>query len=44
VVAAIDHAEARNVARLMLGASSMGRALYESLGFVAKSDEMLYDR
>lgn len=44
VVAAIENSEARNVARLMLGASSMGRALYESLGFVAKSDEMMYDR
>jgi GNAT superfamily N-acetyltransferase len=43
VVAAIADADARDVARLMLGASAMGRPLYESLGFVAKPDEMMYD-
>jgi GNAT superfamily N-acetyltransferase len=43
VLAAIADAKARDVARLMLGASAMGRVLYESLGFVAKSDEMVYD-
>jgi GNAT superfamily N-acetyltransferase len=43
VVAAIDAAKARDVARLMLGASRMGRPLYESLGFVAKPDEMMFD-
>ncbi len=43
VAAAIADAKARDVARLMLGASAMARALYESLGFVAKSDEMMYD-
>jgi GNAT superfamily N-acetyltransferase len=42
VVAAIEDAAARDVARLMLGASAMGRPLYESLGFVAKPDEMMY--
>jgi len=29
--------------RLTLGASSMGRPLYESLGFVGKLDEMVYE-
>jgi GNAT superfamily N-acetyltransferase len=43
VLAAIEDAAARDVARLMLGASAMGRPLYESLGFVAKPDEMTYD-
>jgi len=43
VVSAIADAAARDVARLMLGASAMGRPLYESLGFVAKPDEMMYD-
>jgi len=39
-------AEARSlrIDRLSLGASAMGRPLYESLGFVGKLDEMVYDR
>jgi GNAT superfamily N-acetyltransferase len=38
-------AEARSlrIDRLSLGASAMGRPLYESLGFVGKLDEMVYE-
>ncbi len=39
---AIAFAEELAVTRLMLGASAMGRPLYESLGFVDNRDEMVY--
>ena len=39
---AITEARERGVDRLALGSSDMGRPLYEALGFIAKSDEMLY--
>jgi GNAT superfamily N-acetyltransferase len=39
---AIDAAERFGVSRLALGASTMGRSMYESLGFVSKGDEMTY--
>jgi len=32
-----------HIRRLTLGSSAMGRPLYESLGFVAKGDEMVLD-
>jgi|GEM_PF-520460 len=38
----VDEARRRGVDRLALGASAMGRPLYESLGFVAKDDEMIF--
>ncbi|MBC5824584.1 MAG: GNAT family N-acetyltransferase [Candidatus Eremiobacteraeota bacterium] len=40
----LDEARTLRVDRLSLGASVMGRPLYESLGFVAKRDEMVYER
>ncbi len=39
----LDEARALRIDRLSLGASAMGRSLYESLGFVTKRDEMLYE-
>jgi GNAT superfamily N-acetyltransferase len=36
-------ARALGIDRLTLGASSMGRPLYESLGFVGKLDEMVFE-
>jgi GNAT superfamily N-acetyltransferase len=39
---ALAEAKAAGVDRVTLGASAMGRALYASLGFVAKPDEMVY--
>ena len=42
VLCVIAEAERRGVDRLSLGASAAGRALYLSLGFVEKSDEMIY--
>ncbi|MDQ2859122.1 MAG: GNAT family N-acetyltransferase [Candidatus Eremiobacteraeota bacterium] len=38
----LDEARSLSVDRLALGASVMGRPLYETLGFVSKTDEMLY--
>ncbi|HMD02790.1 MAG TPA: GNAT family N-acetyltransferase [Candidatus Baltobacteraceae bacterium] len=38
----LAEAERERVDRLTLGASDEGRPLYERLGFVAKSDEMIY--
>ena len=43
MLAAIAESQRLGVVRLTLGASPMGRALYESLGFRAKGDEMAYD-
>ncbi len=43
-LAAIAAAEEMGVSRLVLGASDDGRSLYEALGFVAKDDEMVYER
>lgn len=40
--AVLSEARALAIDRLTLGSSSMGRTLYKSLGFVAKSDEMVY--
>ncbi len=37
----LDEARALRIDRLSLGASAMGRPLYESLGFISKSDEMI---
>ena len=42
VRAAIAEAERVGVGRLTLGTSADGQALYESLGFVLKPDEMVY--
>ncbi len=39
----LDEALGLRMDRLSLGASAMGRPLYESLGFVTKRDEMLYE-
>ncbi len=39
----LDEARALHIDRLSLGASVMGRPLYEALGFVTKRDEMLYE-
>jgi ribosomal protein S18 acetylase RimI-like enzyme len=39
---ALAEAERRRVDRLVLGTSDQGRALYERLGFTAKSDEMIF--
>jgi GNAT superfamily N-acetyltransferase len=39
----LDEARRENVDRLTLGTSEMGRPVYEKLGFVAKSDEMIYE-
>jgi GNAT superfamily N-acetyltransferase len=38
----VEEARRRGVDRLALGTSTMGRPLYESLGFVAKDDEMVF--
>ncbi len=38
----IAEAKAEKLDRLMLGTSAEGRSLYEKLGFVDKSDEMIY--
>ncbi len=43
VETAIAEARALRVDRLTLGASEMGRPLYEKLGFVLKPDEMVYN-
>jgi GNAT superfamily N-acetyltransferase len=39
----LNEARRENVDRLTLGASDMGRPLYEKMGFVAKRDEMIYE-
>ena len=39
---AVERARELGVGRLALGASAMGRSVYESLGFVAKPEEMVY--
>ncbi len=39
----LDEVRALRIDRLSLGASVMGRPLYESLGFVPKRDEMVYE-
>jgi len=39
----MDDVRALGINRLTLGASSMGRPLYELLGFVPKSDEMVFE-
>jgi len=38
----LREAERAGVDRLTLGASDMGRPLYETLGFAPKTDEMVY--
>src|ERR1700688_3526297 len=39
----IDEAKRLGVDRLTLGASDMGRRVYEKLGFVQKEDELIYE-
>ncbi len=39
----LDEARVLGIDRLSLGASAMGRPLYESLDFVTKRDEMIYE-
>jgi GNAT superfamily N-acetyltransferase len=39
----MDEVRAAGIARLTLGASAMGRPLYQQLGFVAKEDEMVFE-
>jgi GNAT superfamily N-acetyltransferase len=39
----LGEAQSLGIDRLSLGASSMGRPLYEALGFVGKLDEMVYE-
>jgi ribosomal protein S18 acetylase RimI-like enzyme len=39
---ALAEAERERVDRLVLGTSDQGRALYESLGFTTKEDEMIF--
>jgi hypothetical protein len=40
----IEEVEALGLQRLTLGSSTMGRPLYEALGFLPKADEMIYER
>ena len=42
IVAVIAEAERLGIDRLTLGASSMGRPLYASLGFIDNRNEMIY--
>ena len=39
----LDEAASANVDRLTLGTSTLGRSLYERLGFVQKEDELIYE-
>ncbi len=39
----LEEARTLRIDRLSLGASAIGRPLYESLGFVTKRDEMVYE-
>lgn len=43
MAAVLSEAGALRIDRLSLGTSVMGRPLYESLGFVTKRDEMVYE-
>jgi GNAT superfamily N-acetyltransferase len=43
MLALLGHVAELGIRRLTLGSSRMGRPLYESLGFIAKSDEMLIE-
>ena len=42
-LAAVEEARRLGVDRLSLGASEMGRPLYERIGFIAKADEMVFE-
>ena len=39
----LEEAASANVDRLTLGTSTLGRSLYERLGFVQKEDELIYE-